>query len=325
MTSSRVFGKLWAAALMVFFALAQSAAAAETVLLWTTSQQRATVTSVLQSETSEALQERGFSVITLPTRTAETSPEELSAFAGQYRASRVFVLRLASSSGATFSVSLRRHSVQTGLPLQPVLEPHSSPLDGQNVASHLVSRALDGRPSAGEAQANTTHTNEFDFLMGVSLSGGVIIAPKYIDDDLDLYGAALHFLFEAEDHALGFSLDCALVNGGRRDNGQCGVSVRGYYRFGESDLGGFLGGALGLSVFVFQTIDAVGWGGHAILSGGVEFFRRNPVRLRMSVDVLLPFYILEQDPHEVDVVAGRNLLQKTAYVVTPTLNLGVFF
>jgi len=45
----------------------------------------------------------------------------------------------------------------------------------------------------------------------------------------------------------------------------------------------------------------------------------------VSVDVLLPFYILEQDPHEVDVVGGRNLLQKTAYVVTPTLNLGVFF
>lgn len=322
--------------LLLTLLLARSAAAAETAAAEIAATETAAVeiaavavdasadvenARAMQVLTLQALQSRGFATLDPPALQGRLSPEEALPLAADSGAARLFVLHLAPLDVAVVA-SLSEVSVTAGTSQARASLVIDTPEDADRAISRLVDAVVDGVPLEETARIATLTEHEGrafskrpgEFLWGLTLSSAFGMYDGAGSEDAPaIWGGSLRFLYEIEHAQFGVSLGGA----GAEDGGMFDLSVRGHWLILDQDISPYVGGGLGVSVLGFTGLD-LDYGGHAVLSGGVEFFRLHAARLVASVDVMLPFYRLGGGDRWID---GQSV--DTAPTWTPLFLIGV--
>jgi hypothetical protein len=246
----------------------------------------------LQVLALQALQARGLATLDPAALRRPVALADARDAAGAAGAQRLFVLDaaplgeavvtgLAEVDGATGAARARSTLVIDDL------------ADADRAIGRLVDAVLDGVPIDETARIATVTRHEGrayskrpgEFLWGLSVMSAVGLADRDHGGAAAAWGGSLHFLYEIPSAQFGVRVG----GGGSEDAGLAEFSVTGSWMILDGDISPYVGGGLGLSVLSLHDGDGE-FGGHALLTGGVEFFRLHSARIFAGLDLLLPFY-----------------------------------
>ena len=277
----------------------------------------------LQVLTLQALQERGLATLDPPRLQTPIAVAEAGAIAAESGAQRLFVLELAPLDEESIVAALAEVDAASGVSRARSSLVIDTMDDADRVLGRLVQSVLDGVPIDDTARIETVTEHEGheyakrpgEFLWGLSVSSIANFGGSEGDGAAALWGGRLNFLYEIPYAQFG----ARLGGGGSEDGALFELTVNANWMILDGDISPFVGGGLGLSALGLSDLDG-GWGGHALVSGGVEFFRLHSARLTAGVDLLLPFYSVEQSDLWDD---GEGTYDDDGHRWTPALMVSV--
>ena len=320
--------KVLSLTLLILLSTPQLLFAAEPAILWVDAAEGSPETTALHLLTTQALRDRGLSLVNTAASPQASSPEAAAELAQERGAKRLFILHLAPMQETVLAI-LEEVSVRNGSSIHSSRLIIAEAIDSDRVIRRLVRAVLD-RAAVEDGQTVSTVTtaeaHSFskrpgEFLWGVNVSAGFGVSNS--DVLAGSYGATLRFAYEIENANIALTIGGA----GSDESGLFETSVRGHYLFGESNVAGFLGGGLGISVLGMDGYQSQ-FGAHAIISGGIEAMRLHSARLFVSADILFPLYKLESssyDDYYGDYLDESPERAGSTYAIVPTLNIGILF